>query len=358
MKSGLADLAAAGFDRLAEQAAGDPRKLAAVAAMALSLGKGDAAYRLAREARALAPEDRDIAGQTAAAIAGGVPAWHFSIVRDDVRNAAWEAAIRRAVGPQTRVLDIGAGTGLLAMMAARAGAAAVTSCEMNPAVADAASDIVAANGLADRVRIVARHSEELDPERDMGGRADLFVSEIVSNDLLGQGALGIVADAARRLLAPGARVIPAAGVVRVALAWWEGLAAQRLGEVAGFDLSAFNRLERIPYRIRVGDPRLSLAGDAADLFAFDFASGGPFAAGRASADLVAAARPANGVAQWIRLQLDEEGAYENRPAEGASSCWLCLFTPLAEEVAKGQGVRVHGAHNKLELRIWADSASS
>lgn len=355
MTGGLAGLASAGLDTLAAQAAGDAGKLAAVAAMALSLGKADAAYRLAREARALAPDDADIASRTAQAIAGGVPAWHFSIVRDDARNQAWDAAIRRAVAPGTRVLDIGAGTGLLAMMAARAGAAAVTSCEMNPAVADAAAEIVALNGLADRVRVVPSHSEELDAERDMGGRADLFVSEIVSNDLLGQGALGIVEDAARRLLAPGARVIPAAGTIRVALARWEGLDAQRLGEVAGFDLAPFNRLERVPHRLRVGDTRLVLAGAAADLFAFDFASGGPFAPGRAGVELHAGDGPANGIAQWIRLQLDSEGVYENRPGPGASSCWFCLFTPLVRPVAAGASVRVHGAHNKLELRIWAAS---
>jgi type II protein arginine methyltransferase len=53
------------------------------------------------------------------------------------------------VGPATKVLDIGTGTGLLAMMAARAGAREVVACEMNPAVADAASAIVERSENAD-----------------------------------------------------------------------------------------------------------------------------------------------------------------------------------------------------------------
>jgi type II protein arginine methyltransferase len=99
-----------------------------------------------------------------------VPKWHFNIVRDDARNAAYEAAIVRAVRPDARILDIGAGTGLLAMMAARAGAKDVITCEMNPAVADAAADIVARNGHADRVRVVPKRSTELDVAADMGER--------------------------------------------------------------------------------------------------------------------------------------------------------------------------------------------
>ena len=117
----------------------------------------------------------------------GVPQWHFAIVRDAARNAAYEEALKRVVTPQTRVLEIGTGSGILAMMAARAGARYVITCEMVPAVAEAAQEIVALNGLSERVRVVAKKSHDLDAERDIGGRADVLVSEIVDNKLLGEG---------------------------------------------------------------------------------------------------------------------------------------------------------------------------
>ena len=44
---------------------------------------------------------------------------------------AYDAALRRAIRPGCRVLEIGTGSGLLAMMAARAGAAQVVTCERN-----------------------------------------------------------------------------------------------------------------------------------------------------------------------------------------------------------------------------------
>ena len=55
-----------------------------------------------------------------------IPRWHFDMVLDQQRNDAFDAAIRRAIELKTahgkkevHVLDMGAGTGLLAMMAAR-----------------------------------------------------------------------------------------------------------------------------------------------------------------------------------------------------------------------------------------------
>ncbi len=99
------------IDRMAEQARGDALKLAAVAATALEHGHSERAYSLARQAQALAPDDPEVASLAGPAIAWSVPPWHFAIVRDEARNAAYDSALRRAVRPETRVLDIGAGTG-------------------------------------------------------------------------------------------------------------------------------------------------------------------------------------------------------------------------------------------------------
>ena len=80
---------------------------------------------------------------------GVVPGWHFAMMDDKKRNEAYEAAIRRAA-PGKRVLDIGTGAGLLALMAARAGAAKVTTCEAVAAIAERARQIIVANGMGDR----------------------------------------------------------------------------------------------------------------------------------------------------------------------------------------------------------------
>ena len=61
--------------------------------------------------------------------------WHFAMLNDVDRNAKFDLAIREAVAAlapevgRVRVLDLGAGSGLLSMMAARAGADKVYAVE-------------------------------------------------------------------------------------------------------------------------------------------------------------------------------------------------------------------------------------
>jgi hypothetical protein len=49
------------------------------------------------------------------------PNYYVLMLRDNVRNKAFRNAIEKAVTPESIVLDVGAGQGLLSMMAARAG---------------------------------------------------------------------------------------------------------------------------------------------------------------------------------------------------------------------------------------------
>jgi type II protein arginine methyltransferase len=347
------ELSDAAFQALRERASADPRSLAALSRTAALNGRAGEAYSLACGARSLAPGDLKVRELTEPAIARGVPEWHFGIVRDSRRNEAYDQAIRRAVGPATQVLDIGAGTGLLAMMAARAGAATVSTCEMNEGVAAAAAAVLEANGYSDRVRLLAMPSAALDADRDLGGRADLLVSEIVSNDLIGEYVLSTVEDAARRLLVPGARMIPSAGELRIALAFWSRLDEKRMGLTAGFDLSAFNTLQRYRHRIRVGDPSLALRGAEAPIFRFDFETGGPFPPEQAELDLAADGGAVNGIAQWIRLQLYDDIIYENHPGSGQASCWACIFYPFREEIwpAAGASIRVRASHDRFHVQI-------
>lgn len=318
----------------------------------------DAATQKARElcyrAIAAAPDDPEVATIAAGVLSESVPPWHATIILDRARNEAYEAALQAAIEPGMRVLEVGAGTGILAMMAARAGAAEVITCEANPLIAERARAIVAANGYADRVRIIGKHSSELRIGEDLSGPADVFVSEIISDALIGEGMLLVTEDVVPRLLKPGAAVIPYRGTVRVALANYGGAGTLRMGKVDGFDLSLFNRLVAPSYALAVEDPLLSLSSAAADLFAFTFADGGPFPARRAQVMLRAKER-ANGIVQWVRLRTDPDSYYENMPRTGEGSSWHAEFYPFANgAIAEpGSEILVHGSHGRTTLRIWA-----
>jgi type II protein arginine methyltransferase len=334
----------------------NPTAMVQMARLMQKDGQSDEAIALCRRAMALAPDDRGLHAHARGLLNDTVPGWHFAIVRDAIRNAAYDLALRRAVKPGSRVLEIGTGTGLLAMMAARAGAAHVVSCEMNPLIAETARQIISQNGYEDRVRVVAKHSDMLDVETDLGGRADILVSEIVSNNLLGEDVLPAHERAMRELMKPDARVIPVRGHVRVALAEDIRHEMNYLAETDGFDLSAMNALLGRTRDIRVGHDRLKLRSVAADVFEFDFASPRFCPPSRTSVSLVSDGGRINGIAQWILLDMDEEGRYENQPAAGATSCWGVVFHPLTHpiETSPGQKICVGGSHDRHSLTLWSE----
>ncbi|WP_010185522.1 50S ribosomal protein L11 methyltransferase, partial [Sphingomonas sp. PAMC 26605] len=353
-------IARAGFEPMVTAAGRDGRKLAALAGLASKIGLRNRVYPLALEARAHEPDDVEVAARTQQLIGQSVPRWHFNMLGDTPRNDAFDAAIRRAVTPGTHVLDIGAGSGLLSMMAARAGAGRVVACEENPAIADVAERIVAANGYADRVRVVTGNSRDLDVEADLEGRADVIVSEIVSNELLAEGVLKTLADAATRLLAPGGQMIPAGGDVMIALGSWGGAEDTRMGMIAGFDLSGFNALAQVPRNVMVGDATLTLHSDAAALLSFDFTGKAAREPHRSVVTLIADGSPIGGIVQWIRLQLDDVTAYENRPGLEAKSHWGAQYYPFDEplELPAGTEVRVVGVHDGHQLLVWREDADA
>lgn len=182
-----------------------------------------------------------------------IPTWHFPMLGDRSRNDAYQRAIEKAVDGDGIVLDMGAGSGLLAMMAARAGAEHVIACEMVAPLAEAAERIVAANGYADRVTIVAKKSTQLEVGRELPAPASLMITEIFDYRLIGEGVLPTLRHANANLLAPDARIVPAAATVWGVVVECPKLRAiHPLGEVSGFDLSEFDAL---------GDPLAQQAFD-------------------------------------------------------------------------------------------------
>ena len=202
------------------RADGGPRLLLFVGGhLAASKGEGEW-EECALEAADAAVERREVREaqeSEAGALQTRVERWHFAMVNDHRRNDAYEAAIREAVarvGPSAHVLDIGAGSGLLGLMAARGGAKGVTGIERVGALAECARAIAAANGLAGAVQVLHAESTAVDSAALAGGhRADLLVSEILDDGLLGEHVLPSVADARARLIAPGAPIIPSAATV-------------------------------------------------------------------------------------------------------------------------------------------------
>jgi len=332
-------LARQAFEPLVTAAKGNARALIALAGEALRNGDLMRCQELARDALELKSDDPEVRSEARALLSRTVPGWHFPMMLDHIRNRAFQEAIERAVRPDMKVLDIGTGSGLLAMLAARAGANEVHSCEMNPVIAATAKQIVERNGFADQVTIHASSSRKLDADTAMGGRADLVISEIIGKDLVCEEVLPSMQDAVLRLAKPGARFIPQGGQIKVALAYYPKPEDRKVGEVCGFDLSPFNQLGPVRYSVEVNDPTLAVRGEVAELFNFDFTTA-LAQADRASLDLVSTGGTVNGVVQWFRLQMDEIGTFENNPGPNSPRSWALVFFPFVEPIETGPGQRI------------------
>jgi Flp pilus assembly protein TadD len=243
-----------------------------------------------------------------------VSPWHFAMLGDERRNAAYETAIRKVVAGKD-VLDIGTGAGLLALMAARAGAAKVISCETIPLIAARAREIITRNAFGDRITVVPKKSTLLSVPADMARRADVLVTETFSSGLITEGILQAIEHAHESLLADGANIIPCAGSVMGYLAGGRALQTMLFAhDVAGFDLSPFNEFGPPMLPVNLDQVPHSILSQDTQLIRFDFHQT-QFPAGEWPVQFRAVSHGlCIGVVQWIRLELDAVTTYENRPS--------------------------------------------
>jgi ribosomal protein L11 methylase PrmA len=99
---------------------------------------------------------------------------HLAYWSDDVKIAAFRGALARVVTPQSVVLDLGCGTGLLGLLACEAGAARVYAVDAGP-ILSVARELAAANGFSERIVHISGWSTEIGlPELvDVVGRLGL-----------------------------------------------------------------------------------------------------------------------------------------------------------------------------------------
>jgi ribosomal protein L11 methyltransferase len=143
-------------------------------------------------------------------------------------------ALEERVAPGVRALDVGTGSGVLAIAAAKYGAASVDALDLEPAAAATARENVARNELLDRVRVavgtVARTAE-------FAGRYDLVVANILAPVIIQ------LAPALAAALAPGGRLLASGITADGAAAVHESLVAAGLGTIAHRRSGAWTLIE-------------------------------------------------------------------------------------------------------------------
>ncbi len=295
----------------------------------------------------LDPASEEAEAGRARAMCMVIPRWHFEMLNDEQRNEAFERALSKAITARSVVLDIGSGTGLLAMMAARAGAAATLSCELVAPLAELAREVVARNGLSDKILIMGKKSTELSVGHGVPRKANLLVTETVDCGLLGEGIVPSIEHAKANLLTADARIIPRAATVYAMLV--ESTRLRNLNCVercAGFDVSLMQQYATRGYfPVRLAAFEYAALTEPFEVFRFDFEREAILPARKRIAVAAARGGTCHAVVFWFDMRLDEEISISNEP--GSTTHWEQAIQCFGEEraVRGGEVLQLEVSHD-------------
>jgi protein arginine N-methyltransferase 1 len=261
--------------------------------------------------------------------------FHHSMLADELRTTSFRSAIEASVNPGDVVVDIGTGTGVLSVFAAKAGASRVYAIEQEPIIA-VARKIAESNGVGDIITFVEGSSLEIEiPER-----ADVLITETIGNMAIDEGIISWITDARERFLKPNGIAIPRDITIVASLVSvprdYESI--QRWARpLLGLDFDPLAHIAR--NNIHWADlSRAEFATRPVTVFSTDFA---PDPAPIATVTTVEAIKDVSvhGIGVWFRSSLTPDIHITNEAPNGVPS-WEHGFLPLNQPIPVQRGERI------------------
>ncbi len=134
----------------------------------------------------------------------GVLQYHGLMLGDAVRNKLLAKAIKQVVNDNTSFLDIGAGSGIWAILAAKLGAKRVVAVEIEESLIPFIYKHAQENGVANKIEIIHGKSDDV----KIKGKFDVIVSELFGSDAMGAETIKSFIDLRSRFLADGGVLMP------------------------------------------------------------------------------------------------------------------------------------------------------
>lgn len=282
-----------------------------------------------------------------------IPAWHISMMNDQSRNNAYLDAINLAIGKNDFVFEIGTGSGLLAMMAARAGARKVITCEASELIAHKAREIIDQNGYSEVINVLSKKSTDVVVGKDLPQKADVLLSEILSGEFVGEGVRPTISDASKRLVREGGKIIPQSGAIRIALIGGEqeNLGEFYVSEANGFDLTKFNSITPNKHSIKFTSPPTLLSSPVS---AYEIKMSDIHKIADEEKVITLTAKESGlcyGIVQWLKVQIFQDIIYENEPGK-LNSHWPTPVYRFAEPINLVLGQEVKIKAKLFEDYVW------
>jgi SAM-dependent methyltransferase len=282
---------------------------------------------------------------------------HRGMVFDGTRNAAYTRALKKVITPDTTVMDLGAGLGILGLIAARLGAAKVYLVE--PTVAIEVARTVAADNKLDAVECIRARAEELQLET----RVDVIVSVFTGNFLLSEDLLPSLFYARDHYLAPGGRLIPDRGRMEVvpvaAPAYYDKHVASwgefpRVCREQGLPELDYGALRPYAANYLLHDSTKHMQAkrlaEPAQVLELDFNTATKAACDNQVEVLIQSDGVCHGWMGWFQMRLEDE--WLSTDGVSCKTHWSQVFMPLAKPLAVVKGDRLGFSLKRPERGEW------
>lgn len=270
------------------------------------------------------------------------------MLADLPRVRAMGNALRQAVRPGDVVLDIGTGSGLLAMLACQYGAGKVYAVERGHII-EVARQLARHHGLEGDIEFIAGHSSKV----EIPQQVDLVVAELIGDFGLDEGIWPVFGDARRRFLKPGGRLLPDELALYLAPTTEGGQYLDwvvPLQQEMGLDFGPLRALSSQVSRNLWADPT-ALLGPGACMLRCNLYKDGPSVP---EGEVEVVIQQAGALAGWVGwFEASAQGASfisTAPPIKGSS--WSNVFFPIGESVAVEPGDQVC-LKVRLDKQFWS-----
>ena len=278
------------------------------------------------------------------------------MVFDDTRNSIYATAIARHITPESVVIDLGAGSGIHGLMAARAGARCVYLIEPSTEI-DTARRLAEQHGWSDRVVCVQDTIEQADIKE----QADVIVSVFTGNFLLEEDLLPSLFYARDHYLSANGTMLPDRAVMEVVPVSAPGYFDDYIGcwsrPAQGLDFSLVRQFaaNTLYYDDHSGLAEEQLATPV-ELLDMDFMQASSASCHNRVDITITGDGECHGMMGWFRARIGDE--WLSTAPTAPSTHWRQVLMPLDPPINLVKGAVVEFELQRPEFGEWTWTVSS
>lgn len=272
--------------------------------------------------------------------------FHLMLLNDRDRMEAYRQAVFKVVQPGHTVLDVGTGSGIIALFACQAGARRVYAVDRSDIII-LAREMAGVNDFADRIVFLKKEVKQV----QLAEQVDVITSELIAKSVLGEDMAELIGWCRDRFLKPEGCILPERVDLRVAPAEHERIyleAKPPVSSIYQIDFSPFEQLSinkpvsaHVPLEALLAPEQTAYSYQALTATSSDSFEATMIFEPERGARL-------HGFAGWFSTALAAGVELNNKPP--GTSSWDNLFFPLPQPVEVEQGMTI-----ELNLRGRSDS---